>query len=100
MESLWQGVVGLGLASVLLGCAAAPVVAPGSAAETQLHAPCPATGSCVEPLTCVGGEDAREPSTCELACNGDCPLPLQCMPRADGQRGGVCTPPPAQRPSL
>ena len=89
-----KGVIGLGLATALLGCAATPAVPPGSTAELQLHAPCPSDGQCAEPLSCVGGEDARETATCELACNGSCPLPLQCMPRPDGQRGGVCSPPP------
>jgi hypothetical protein len=89
-----KGVVGLGLATMLFGCAATPPVPPGSTAELQLHAPCPADGGCAEPLSCVGGEDAREVATCELACNGSCVLPLQCMPRADGVRGGVCLPPP------
>jgi hypothetical protein len=92
-----KGVLGLGLLSLLLGCGAASPVPPGSLAETQLHAPCPAQGGCVEPLTCVGGEDAREPASCELACDGSCPLPLQCMPRSDGQRGGVCLVAPERR---
>jgi hypothetical protein len=96
MASNWHRVVCRGLASTLLGCAAASPVAPGSVAEIQLHAPCPANGSCAEPLVCVGGEDAREPASCELSCDGSCPVPLQCMPRADGQRGGVCTPPAAR----
>jgi hypothetical protein len=94
MASSYKGVVGLGLATLVLGCAATPPVPPGSTAEAELHAPCPASGRCAESLTCVGGDDPREVATCELACNGSCPLPLQCMPRADGQRGGVCLPPP------
>ncbi len=97
MHSVPKGVLGVGLASVFLACAAASPVAPGSRAETQLHASCPSQGGCVEPLSCVGGEDSREPATCELACDGSCPLPLQCMPRSDGQRGGVCLGPP-ERP--
>jgi hypothetical protein len=95
MACVRWSLLGVGLVSLLLGCAAVPPVAPGSVAETQLHAPCPAPQGCVEPLSCVGGEDSREPGTCELVCTGACPLPLQCMPRPDGQRGGVCTEPPA-----
>jgi hypothetical protein len=87
-----QGILGPGLVSMLLGCAAAPSVAPGSVAETQLHAACPDTGRCEEPLICVGGEDTREPRTCELACHADCPASFQCMPRPDGEKGGVCMP--------
>jgi hypothetical protein len=91
MASNWRAP---GVLLFLLGCAAAPQVPPGSVAEMQLHGPCPSSGSCAEPLTCVGGEEAREPATCELSCNGSCPVPLACMPRVDGQRGGVCSPPP------
>jgi hypothetical protein len=89
-----KGLLGVGLALTLLGCAATPPVPPGSTAELQLHTPCPSDGRCAEPLSCVGGEDERETATCELACQGSCPLPLECMPRSDGQRGGVCLPPP------
>lgn len=91
MASNWQA---LGVLLLLFGCAAEPPVPPGSVAEMQLHTPCPPGGSCAEPLTCVGGGEAREPATCELSCHGSCPVPLACMPRPDGQRGGVCSPPP------
>ena len=94
MNCGYKGIVGWGLASALWGCAATPAVPSGSTAETQLHEPCPAQGLCAAPLSCVGGEDARELGTCELVCTGSCPSPLQCMPRSDGQRGGVCLPPP------
>ncbi len=83
----------LGLA---LGCAATPAVPPGSLAETQLHAPCPAAGGCETPLVCVGGGDTGEEARCELGCSGSCPAPLSCMPRTDGQRGGVCAEAPAR----
>ncbi len=78
----------------LLGCAAASPVPVGSTAETQLHAPCPASGVCAEPLSCTGGGDSGEEATCELGCYGGCPAPLTCMARPDGQTGGVCQPPP------
>ncbi len=82
------------LAFGLLGCAQAPAVPPGSKAETQLHAPCPAQGGCAEPLVCVGGSDARQEASCELDCSGGCPPPTSCMARPDGESGGVCAPPP------
>lgn len=80
-------------AAVLAGCAA-PAVVPGSAAEAQLHAPCPASGACAAPLSCIA-PSAGEPGTCELACTQECPPPMLCMPRTDGTRGGVCTERPA-----
>jgi hypothetical protein len=83
----------LGVFALLLGCAAPSPVAPGTVADTQLHAPCPAQGGCVEPLSCVPGAEANEPSTCELLCSGVCPGLLTCMARPDGQRGGVCQAP-------
>ena len=90
----WSNAVALA-ALVFVGCATTPAVAPGSEAEVQLHERCPASGVCAAPLICVGGADEREEATCELACDGACPLPLQCMARPDGQRGGICTAPQA-----
>ena len=95
MACIPTAALAVGVASMLLGCSAVPPVPPGSMAEAQLHAPCPAQGGCVESLACVGGEE--ELATCELTCSGSCPWPLQCMPRPDGQRGGVCLAPP-ERP--
>lgn len=89
-----MGRLSFGLLGVLLGCAAPSPVASGTVADTQLHAPCPSQGGCVEPLSCVPGAEANEPSTCELLCSGVCPGLLTCMPRPDGQRGGVCQAPP------
>ncbi|MGO9831472.1 MAG: hypothetical protein ACLPJH_15135 [Myxococcaceae bacterium] len=78
----------------LLGCAASSPVPIGSVAETQLHAPCPASGVCEEPLSCMAGGDSGEEATCELGCSGGCPAPFTCMARTDGQAGGVCQAPP------
>jgi hypothetical protein len=94
MACVPSGFLGVVALCVLLGCAAASPVNEGSVAETQLHAPCPPQGGCVEPLSCIGGAEEGEPSSCELACSGVCPGPLSCMPRPDGQRGGVCREPP------
>jgi hypothetical protein len=78
----------LATAAALAACVGPPI-APGSAAETELHGPCPARSGCAQPLTCVASAPG-EPGTCELPCTEECLQPLVCMPRTDGQRGGVC----------
>jgi len=92
-----RALVGLAALVTVAGLAACvgPAIAPGSAAETELHRPCPARSGCAQPLTCVAAAPG-EPGTCELPCTEECLAPLLCMPRTDGQRGGVCSEKPAR----